>query len=117
MTVTAVSNFKGTGYIFRGGYSEIVFASPLKRGLLLKEKICSEEQILFFRFLFRKGLVCRKSKQEVTRIVSLIKDGRKSARVSSYLKDDLNLFISSWAKARQIQMQYHSITEILLTVT
>ena len=38
---------KVTGYVFRGSNSVIlVFASLLKRGQLLKERICSHEQIL-----------------------------------------------------------------------
>ena len=53
------------------------FVSLLKRGLLAKEGICSQ----FFLFqvdLVQKMSSLRESKLKVTRIASLVKNGRKS---------------------------------------
>ena len=61
---------KGNEYILWGGNSD----KSLKRGLLLKERICSHgEQILSFqnRPIFRRDDV-QGSKQAVTKVVSLV---------------------------------------------
>ena len=57
--------------------------SLLKKDLLWKERICSLwEQILSFksRPIFRRDLVCKKAKKEVTEVVSLDKNGGSSTR-------------------------------------
>ena len=54
------------------------FASRMKRGLLLKEKICSlREQILSFKSRpLSEGFDLLENKLDITQVVSLVKIGR-----------------------------------------
>ena len=67
-------------YIFMGDNSVVTLLPPFCKGSILEEKICSLwEQILFVcSRLFSEGLGVQKSKQKVTKVVSLVKNGGKS---------------------------------------
>ena len=70
-----------------------IFASHLIRGQLLKKKICSIKSKFFtLRVdLILKGLHCvKKSKQEVTKVVSLCKNDKNPIGVLKHLKDSCN---------------------------
>ena len=62
-----------------GNFVKIVFASLLHEVYSKRKEFAP----IFFSFrvdLFQKGLDVKKSKQEVTEVISLVKNGRKSAK-------------------------------------
>ena len=87
---TFMQNCKEYEYTFRGGNSiNIGFSSLLEKSTLYKGRICyNKEKILSLqdKALLRRGLVIRKPNKKSQRVVSMVKNDRKSVCAYSFLK-------------------------------
>ena len=81
------AEFEGNGYIFRGSKSANLCCLPFENGSTLKVKnTLPLRNVVFFFFPlradpFQNGLGVQESKEEATKIVSLVKNSGKSTTV------------------------------------